>query len=184
MPGKSSYRKRVFFLGAGAVLALILSYTLAISETVKVRRELIAMQENLSKVSSAPRTISLLERKTTELDLKIGSVNNGYPDFQKGLLDEVSRYCSAHSLILRDFPQVHSFKTQDYEFITGYAKVEGSFIPLVQLLYNLERKSESGRICSVDFNCLEDRKAKKLRLTMSFYIQIVKHPENDQNDRR
>jgi hypothetical protein len=151
---------------------------IAISQTVKTRQKLIDLNEKLSQVETAPETIATLEKRLSDINSKIGENYNNTPEFQKNLLDQISEYCAKFGLVLREFPQVHNWKKQDYEFITGYAKIEGPFIPLLKLLYELESSHAFGRIVSVDYFSYEDRRAKKLRLTMSIYVQTIKQTSN------
>jgi CHASE3 domain sensor protein len=174
MIGKLTHKTRLILLFVGTVLLFIIAYNFSISETIKVYKEYAEINSKLTQIASAPQQIKELEEKSTELDGIIGNASGTTVDFQKKLLDRISQYCQNHSLTLLDFPQVHKYINQEYEFITCYARVEGSFIPLLKLLLLIENNPDLGKVSSVDFSSFIDRKTKEHRLTLSIYIQSLK----------
>jgi hypothetical protein len=174
-----SYKQQLYYLLASGVLFFILAYWIAISKTLETGKNLKAVAKKLEQVKTAPENIATFEKRLAVINSKIGENLSDIPEFQKNLLDRISSYCAENSLVLKEFPQVHSWQKQDYLFITGYASIEGPFIPLLKLLYNLETTHSLGRIVSVDFSSREDRKLKRTRLTMSVYIQTIKQAKND-----
>jgi hypothetical protein len=173
-----TYKKRLICLMIAGLLILLLAYQVAIFPTLKLRRDLNSLQSKLAQVEKAPGIIAGYETRLAEINAKIGGNYSQNPDFQKNLLNEISSNCERYSLMLRDFPQVHVWQKQNYDFITGYARIEGSYISLLKLLYKLESGHFYGRLVSVDFLSTEDLRAKKLRLTMAIYIQTIKQSEN------
>jgi hypothetical protein len=178
MPGKLTYKKRLYLLLGAGLFVFFLSYRIAIIETVKISKNLKDIREKLSQIETAPESIAILEKKIASINKMIGENLNDVPEFQKTLLDRISSFCNENSLVLREFPQVHSWTKQDYQFITCYASMEGSFIPLLKLLFDLETHFVSGRMVSVDFYSNEDHRLKKRRLIMSIYIQTIKQTKN------
>lgn len=172
------YRKRLIYLLIFGLIILLLAYHIAISPTIKLKKDLDSLQVKLIQVEKAPETIKYYENRLTEINTKIGKNYNQNQNFQKNLLNEISSNCDRYSLVLKDFPQVHIWQKQNYNFITGYARVEGSYIPLLKLLYKLETDHSYGRLVSVDFLTFEDLKAKKTRLTMAIYLQTINKIEN------
>lgn len=178
---KLTYKKRVIYLIVVSILVYLFSYWIAISETVKIRKDLKQLEIKLEKLEKAPQSIAVLEKKLEDMNNKIGETPEGIPEFQKGLLDKISSYCAKNSLVLKNFPKVQSWKENDYEFITGYANIEGPFIPLLKLLNQLETARSSGKVVSVSFMSTEDRRLKKTRLSMSVYVQTIKQTSNVQS---
>jgi hypothetical protein len=161
-------------------MAYMFSYWIAISGTIKTRQDLRKMDIKLEKLATAPESIDRLENRVAIVDGKIGENPGDIPEFQKNMLDKISSYCAQNGLVLKDFPKIHSWQKNDYQFITGYANIEGPFIPLLKLLYQLETSHTSGRIVSVTFASIEDHRIKKTRLTMSVYVQTIKQISNVQ----
>jgi hypothetical protein len=174
-----TYKQQFFYLVLIGILAFILAYWIAISRTVETRSNLKDIRKKMEQIGTAPENIALLEKRVALINKIIGENPNDIPEFQKNLLNIISNYCAENSLILKEFPQIHTWQEQDYQFITGYASIEGPFTTLLKLLYNLESTHSVGRIVSVDFSSVEDRKLKRTRLTMSIYIQTIKHVNDE-----
>jgi hypothetical protein len=183
MLDKLSYKHRFYILLAAGIIVFLLSYWLAISRTVATFKQLRLMERSLRNVESAPENIAVYENKLQIANKKIGeNLENETVDFQKNLLDVISLYCAGNSLILREFPRVHKWQKKDYQFITCYANIEGTFIPLIKLLDNVEKSQRTGRIVSVNFSTYEDHLTRRLRLTMSIYVQIIKQNYETQTE--
>lgn len=174
-----TYKKRLLLLIAFGIIALVLSYLIAFSATINLKHDLNNLDLKLEKLEQAPGQIEMMENKLTVLNDKIGESHVNIPDFQIQMLDKISSYCTQNELILKEFPKAHSWQENNYQFITGYATIEGSFIALLRLLHQLETSYNSGRIASVSFVSKEDRRIKKTRLTMSVYIQTIKQIDNE-----
>lgn len=175
-----TYKKRFYYLVVVTIMVYLFSYWIAISGTVQTRKDLKKLELSLEKLRTAPESIAILEKMLNEVNSKIGENPEDIPEFQKGLLEKVSGYCVQNGLVLKDFPKVHNWRANDYQFITGYASIEGPFIPLLKLLNQLETARTSGKVVSVSFLSTEDRRLKKTRLSMSVYIQTIKQNSNAQ----
>lgn len=164
------------------LIGIFITYWVAILPTIQISRQLRDTKAKLLQVENAPEIIAQFQKQMNSINSKIGENYSQGPEFQKNILDEISKYCEIHSLTLREFPEVHTYQKQDYEFITAYARIEGEFIPLLKLLYELESGRLYGRLISVDFLSTDDFKSKRLRLTMSIYIQTIKQNNNAKSD--
>jgi hypothetical protein len=176
---KMTYRRRLILLSIIVVFIIPFTFQVAISPTIKLKKDLNKLRENLMQIEKAPLTILRYEKRLREVNAKIGENYDQNVDFQKNLLNEISKSCDKYGLILREFPQVFVWKNQNYDFITGYARIEGSFIPLLKLLNKIETERFYGKLVSVNFMTENDFKAKRLRLTMSIYIQMIKQSTNE-----
>ena len=183
MKGKQIYRKRFLLLVATGTVGIILAYLLAITPTVKLHHQLKDIKGKLSQLESAPDSIASLERRLEEINHKIGESYSQGPEFQKNLLGEISTHCQKFSLVLSEFPQVHTFRRQDYEFITEYAKIEGKYLSLLKLLYMIETTGSFGRLVSVNFQSVEDLRTKETKLTMAIYVQTVRQTKDAKDNK-
>jgi len=172
----------VYLLFLAGIVAFIMAYKVAISETVKTRKNLADIREKLDLIELAPKSIAYYENRIESVNLKLGDSKCDPTDFQKDILNRISTYCAQNALVLKDFPQIHVFHKQDYQFLTGFASIEGSFIPLLKLLHELETSPIHGRIVSVGFFSYEDRRLKMKKLTMSVYIQTIKQMDDESNE--
>jgi hypothetical protein len=173
-----SFKTRFYFLIGGGVLVYILAYWIAISGTIKIRNELKDLNVKLEEVTSAPENIASLEHNIEIANQKIGQNPSEITDFQKNMLNKISSYCMQNGLILKDFPKLHLIEGTEYQIIIGYAEIEGRFVPLLKLLYQLEMSRSVGRVVSVGFYSIEDRRLKKIRLSMKIYVQNIKLIKN------
>lgn len=177
MISKLTYKQRFIGLCGIAVLAIILVYVIAISETIRIKQEMKDIEEKLADLESLPQKISETEYELSLLNNQVGEDFQNNQEFQKTLFDLISKHCTENSLVLRNFPRIETWQNMGYTYLTGYAQVEGSFKSLLKTLYSLETGSSPGKIISVDFLSAEDRRMRRFRLTMSIYIQTIK--QND-----
>lgn len=169
-----TYKQRLAGLSVLALLSVFLVYFIALSETVRVKRNLDDVEGKLAGLEALPQKIKSAENELALLNRKIGEDIQGNQEFQKTLFDQVSGNCSKYSLVLRDFPRIETFQDMGFTYLTGYARVEGPYIALLKMLYSLETGPSPGRILSVDFISAEDRRMNRLRLTMAVYFQTTK----------
>ena len=62
---------------------------------------------------------------------------------------------------------------QDLKILHNPIKVEGTFIPMVKLLYNLEQTQQLGRIVSVEFNLGKNYQSRQAELTANIQLQNI-----------
>jgi len=132
------------------------------------------MEQQLSMAENAPEKIAGIKNRIAEIETRIGSNQSMEVDFQDLLLEKVSGYCKLNNLVLKEFPQTHSFSQQDYLIETNTIVVEGGFIKLLKLVYSLENDFEIGKVVSVKFSTKEDFRSKQLCLSAIIYYQNIK----------
>jgi hypothetical protein len=169
------YKKRFCYLVASGVLVFILAYRIAISRTITTINKLHKIESFSGQFETARLNIAGAEKQLQVINARIGEYFGDKTAFQRDLFNRTSIYCADNSLIIKDFPQVHCWKKQDYQFLTGFARLEGTFLPLLKFINNIENSHLYGRIVSLSFSANEDRKMKKTRLSLSIYIQTIKN---------
>jgi len=169
-----SYKKKFRYLIIGFALLLLISWQASIKKTLVLKSECSDMEQQLSMAENAPEKIAGIKNRIAEIETRIGSNQSMEVDFQDLLLEKVSGYCKLNNLVLKEFPQTHSFSQQDYLIETNTIVVEGGFIKLLKLVYSLENDFEIGKVVSVKFTTKEDFRSKQLCLSAIIYYQNIK----------
>lgn len=125
-------------------------------------------------MESAPQRIVTLKTRLATLNKKIGNNIKSSIDYQEMLLEYVSNYCKENDLLLNKMEDTHSYINGDYVIQTNIFTVEGRFLKLLKLVYNLEQNNQSGKIISLDFYSKEDLIQKRKRLYVTVYFQNIK----------
>lgn len=169
-----TYKKKNQLLLIGTVLFLLIAYYLAFGKTISLYRDCSSMKEQLAAVADEPNRAVSLQKKLSELDLKLGGRQLSDTNTQQVLLNVITNYCRDNKTVLREFPRATSKPESDYLVETNFFTVEGSFVKLLELVYLLEQKERIGRLASVLFMAKQDVRTKVLSLTATIYVQNVK----------
>lgn len=169
-----TYKKRVQYLLIGILVFSWLAYQMSFKKTLALKTEIGNLELQVEKVSNAPSEIQSLQLELNKIDARIGSFMSQGMEFQDVLLDKITGYCKENNLVLKEFPKAHQYRQQDYLVQTNAIVVEGGFIKLLQLVFELERQFEIGKVVSVKFITREDFRTRKLFLGATIYYQNVK----------
>lgn len=169
-----SYQLKLKLLLASGVLFFILAYNLAFTETIAAYKEYQKLKEQLVLASDAPRQNQILEQKLQVFDKNINSNQESENNVQDKLLETVTAFCLERNIVLREFPRTEQVVENDFIVETNIFSVEGDFVKLVQLIYNLEQKVKLGKVASVLYHTKKDLKNKRLNLIATIYIHNVK----------
>ena len=152
---------------------LLLAYNLSIKSTVSLMHACEKTETKVLLAENASDKILSLQQQLKVLNQRIGTNISKGVDYQDFLLDEVSAYCNENSLVFRDMQYTHQVNKGSYQIQTNFLSVEGSFIPLLKLIYNLETNYNTGQIVSVCFESKKEVKTKKTRLFVHVYYQNI-----------
>jgi hypothetical protein len=169
-----TYQRKLYLLLGGFVLFFLIAYRLSIKPTLDLKDNCQTAEEQLILAEGSSQKIQYLKKRLLELDQTIGTNISEGIDFQDLLLEEVSAYCKKHQLVFRDMQQTYKYQKGNYQIETNIFAVEGSFKPLLKLIYNLETNYNTGQIISIHFESKKDLKTKKRRLFVHVYYQNIK----------
>ena len=155
-------------------------YFLSVSKTIHVYSEYNTAAGKMEMAANAPVLAAELEKKLQAMDANIGSRKVAEGDAVQSLLELVTNYCQDHHSVLREFPEASTAANGDLVVCTNVIVVEGQFSDLLQLVYQLEQKSDLGKIASVYYALRKDRKSKDMALTATIYIQNIKKSEENE----
>ncbi|MDB5274739.1 MAG: hypothetical protein JWO58_3106 [Chitinophagaceae bacterium] len=176
---KLTYQQKNKVLTIGYVVFLFLVYQLAISKCWELYSQNATLEEKLVTAKDSYQNKEELEKRQEKLNHHISSFFVDSLKHQEYLLETISTYCHQHQLLIKDIPPVTEYREDDFEVGTHRMVIEGSFIPLLKLVYLLEQKNKSGRVSSVCFSSKYDTKRKKEVLSLILYIQNIQVYANE-----
>jgi hypothetical protein len=166
-----TYRQKLKWLGAAAILALILCYELSVKNTVQeyVKYEL------ANGPGNGPERPAYSAGELGTREARIGSLYNRYLldtlSSDKNLLSITSNYCKTNHMQLKEYKAIGLAKTDSIQVLTRIVTVEGGFIPGLKLIYQLETGKNAGRISSAEFSANPDPRTKITKLDCTIYVQ-------------
>ena len=165
------YKKKYQLLLAGIVCFCFLSYWLAFGKTWSAYKKTQQLQQQHSNAGQAWQQIEQYQRQLNQLEAQQSNQNFT----QNRLFQQVTAFCQERQLAIQDMPESMVYNEQDMQILHNPIKVEGAFIPMVQLLHELEQTQRLGRIVSVDFNLAKNHRSRQTELTASIYLQNIQN---------
>jgi len=158
-----------------ALLSLILfgflSYQLAISNTLNLRKEYLVLSQDQRLNSNVEgRTNSLMQREVY-LDSVLSSLNLGSGSTQNSLLDFMSRNEEKNKIKVIDFNPAHSVQQTSGTLITYDIRLQGSFLGILKTLHELETNSGFGSLSHVYFVKSRNLRTKRSYLEANLLIE-------------
>ena len=169
-----SYRNRLRLLLPALVLGGLLIYYMAVKKTILLIRECREVRANLTQAGDAPRRSASLNLEIKELKQFFRSDADNQQMLRHELLEFVTIYCQQNHLILREFPRPMEFKKDNLIIETNLIVVEGGFIKLLDMAYQIEQKKKIGKLSSICFQSRPDLRTQGLALSATLYIQSIK----------
>lgn len=169
-----SYRKKNQYLLIGAILFLFIAWFVAGNKTYSLYSQNKTLSFNIQKGEDAPKTIGQLERKLNFFNSRLATFLSDSSKDENYMLEVVGNFCKKNRIVLKEFPPVSSQDEGDFIILTNKIIAEGNYKDLLRLVYELEQKSQVGRVTSVDFSSCMDNKRKKTVLAVSIYLQNIK----------
>lgn len=175
-----SYKKKLKLLPWIAALVFLLVYWFAISETIKLRREVKSLLKETTAIETAPAAMRNLKKKLDEINILTG--NRDVTTGTDPLMELTSRLSSAHSVILSEYQPNHIFRYQNYNIETRIVSFESSFIPCLKVLNDIEKDYRNGNVVSVKYYTRTDNSTSKKHLTMQILIQSIKNEKSNTSE--
>ena len=163
----------------------VVAYLTTISTTIKLYQDNTTMETKIGKAENAPMGIAAMRKSLEGLNEKLNHYLIDTTKDQEHTLEMVSEFCTKKSLIVKELPQRKTTSEKNFTIITSTLKIEGNYINLLKLLYELEHFQKLGRVSSVSWKSSIDSKTKKTILIMSVYLQnIMVNNENNKKDEK
>lgn len=160
-------QQRFYYLLGGFAFLLIISYQFSISKTLEYYGKYSKNQQSLTAAASAPQQIQHYQK------LLAGLAGNGQEgDYDRAhLFEVVNTFCRKNNLKLSQFPPEEERAQNDYQILTNQIEVEGNYVDMVKLGYELEFVKKLGHIASASFKQERDIRTRRRFLKGVFYLQ-------------
>ncbi|MBL4655820.1 MAG: hypothetical protein JKY33_08360 [Bacteroidia bacterium] len=168
-----SYKQRVIGLSIVFTLMLFLSWSLAVEKTFDLYFDNSSLEKQLTSASLAPQKIATYNQTLDQLDQHL-FLNVDQENRQDDLLECIGRICKDNKLTLLAFPELIVQQVDGYHIETNVIEVEGKYTKLVEMIYKIEQVQKLGRISSVEYELLKDRRTKKEKLIAKIFLQVIK----------
>ncbi len=168
-----SYRNKNRVLLVSALVFLLLSWKLAIQETVILSDSLAKTEAELKKMENAPQLISELELELRTIKKQSQRLYSGVLEMREGLYSEISMLAEKHKLSLNRFPNYYAQEKEGIELTTSLLVLSGDFKNMVRLIDEFEKANTSGKISSTYFEVDQSPRTKKRNLYLTLYIQSI-----------
>lgn len=177
-----SHKHRFYLLLTGALVFLLISWKLAIKKTVVLKNQVKTIQEQLLAAENAPQKIATYTSKLQLVESKIGNSISLDKNINQALLEKVSDYCKQNNIKFYELPKAHTINDGPFIIETNKVVLEGNYIKLLKLLYQLETEKRYGKIISAGFESIKDLRTSRTQLYLTVYLQnIRKEIQDEQN---
>ncbi|UGU18138.1 hypothetical protein LS482_09685 [Sinomicrobium kalidii] len=134
---------------AGFILALILCYVLAISNTIRTKREYNTLKAEEALFNNIPGQLSVLNEKNAYYDSLLRKFRIGGTSMQHNLLKAVNRNAEELDLKVIAFNEPHIFEKDGLQVHTYNLTVEGGFNDILAFVYRLEQQTGYGEVVNL-----------------------------------
>ncbi|MAT90932.1 MAG: hypothetical protein CMC35_09590 [Flavobacteriaceae bacterium] len=146
-----SLKTKNILLVVGFIILCWVSYTLSISETLTLKKQVGDLNLKKAQFSNIQRSLSALESKEIYLDsiLKAYSVNSS--STQNNLLGFLNRKAQELDITIIEFNEPH-IVTEENSTVSSYNFIlQGSFEEIQSMLYEIEKNRAFGSLKNVTF---------------------------------
>jgi hypothetical protein len=175
---KISYRQKnqIMAVVAGVLLLLVLGFS--IRKTVALVRNNDQLEQQASLLNQAPEQIAQLQARSQQLGQTL-AINEEGRALRKELFEQVSILCKQHQVRLESLQESETFIEDQLEVATHTLRLEGSFVNQIRVCNALENHLRGGRVASVTFTTVRDRRTKQTYLSGELCIQGVKQKTDE-----
>ena len=166
-----TYKQKIKLLTIGAMLFLFICYQYALKKTWNVYQE---YSQNYINADQSGNYINLIPGLQYQEKKVVDLINNHTADTintPKETLAFITFFCKQGRLKLTEYLPMQITENSNFNLATRQISVEGSYMSLLKLLYELENQRFYGRLCSAYFKSTEDPYSHKIILTCTFYLQ-------------
>ena len=165
-------RRNAYLLLLGLLFALLV-WRLSLSATYTLYAQNKELQHQLEQAQNAPATIQKMKQQAANWEQAALSFTATQHDAQKQLFARVSETCGQHKVKLRELSHAGSAQESGTQLETFRVQLEGGFQELVKATHQLEEKLQGGRLVSVQFQKVHDRRNQRVFLQGTLYIQSI-----------
>ena len=175
---KLSYRRKNQIMGSVAGVLLLVVLGVSVRKTVALVKSNARLEQQARLLDRAPEQIAQLQMRSQQLGETL-AISEQSDALRKELFEQVSMLCEQHQVRLRSLQEAEVFTEDQLEVATHTIQLEGSFANQVRICHALEDQLQRGRVASVSFRTVRDRRAKQTYLSGELSIQGVKEKADE-----
>lgn len=168
-----TYKQKNTYLLIGTVAFILIAYITSIQNTVQLYQDNKRIESKITKAENAPKGIAELRKSLDGLNEKLNHYLIDTLKEHQHTLEIVSEFCYKKKLVVKELPKRMITVEEDFTILTSALTIEGTYVNLLSLLYELEYRQRLGRLTSVSWKSYVDNKTKKTVLLMTIYLQNI-----------
>ena len=165
-------KKYILFLVCSIAL-LIISYSLAFSKTISLRKEYLKKKKSESIYKDIPNQINLLSKKQVYYDSILKKFNLNTSSLENNLLKQLNKYADKNNLKIKVFNAPHILLHHQSTYTTYNFTLEGEFSNLLKVISSIEQSGTFGEVIHIDFKKEIDFRTKRKYLDATVFIQNI-----------
>lgn len=169
-----------------SLLAIILLYGVAykfsLKKTIQLNTALQTLLVTENGQKHTPTLLKQLQEKNTYYN-EFLKKNNIATSPNNNLLNVLSTLCDRFQLLIAEYKEPHVFEDMQnqYLIITHIFKVEGNYKSIIQLIANLEKNYQFGKISHLNFEKIKNYKNNKEQLFCTVHLERYSEINNNTN---
>ena len=173
-----THKQKFRYLLFGTGILMLFIYILALKPTIELKKKYRTIKQNIETSSDAPQKIVMLENQLLNFRFLFNNQEEGTGNHEK-IHEFISLYCQKRGITFSGYPPLHTYNEQNYVIETNIIELEGDYIPLLKLLYEVEKNMNYGKVVSVQFISNTNLRTKTKKLGLKIYIQHIIQNQNE-----
>ena len=166
--------KKNKYLIFGILAMLVISYKLALENTIVAKMRYSENVEKQASISNLPKQLSMLSQKEQFLDKQLQELNLEDTSMQSSLLKFLNKQVRQHKVKVIDFNSPHIITTENEEIATYIFNLEGGYTNILKTLNSLENNGSFGSITHVGFEKKKNYRTKRTYLQAEVFLEQLK----------
>lgn len=156
------------------LLALLLCYKLAISNTLTLRKEYLSLKKEEQLFNNIPQQLALLSKKEMYLDSALQKLDLNNSAMENNLLRVVNKEAAKNNLKVIDFNAPHTSAEGNNNVMTYIFTLEGSYTSILKIIHDLENKRNFGNVAHLSLEKKKDYRRRRTYLQVLVFLEQIK----------
>ena len=135
----------------GFFLAVVIAYQLAFLKTVKIRGELVSLEEQSILFKNTEQLLSSIKGREKFVDSILKKNNIKNTSIQNNLLELLNEQSLKKGFSINNFIEPHIVSNENTTTTSFQFTLKGNFVNLLRVIYQLEQNYNYGKIIHIDF---------------------------------
>jgi len=166
--------KKNKYLIFGFIAMLVISYKLALENTIVAKMRYSENVEKQASISNLPKQLSMLSQKEQFLDKQLQELNLEDTSMQSSLLKFLNKQVRQYKVKVIDFNSPHIITTENEEIATYIFNLEGGYTNILKTLNSLENNGSFGSITHVGFEKKKNYRTKRTYLQAEVFLEQIR----------